>query len=70
MKYRYSGPTSGVTLRNGQSSTEVMLIAGTTVDLPEKHEYVQVLLARGHLTPIAPAPAPAAASSRTSNKDK
>ena len=70
MKYRYSGPNSGVTLRHGQASTEVMLIAGADVDLPKDHEYVTVLLARGHLTPIAAAPAPAAASSRTNSKDK
>lgn len=74
MKYRYSGPNSGVTLRNGQTSTEVMLITGADVELPEKNEYVQVLLKRGHLTPVvtpvapAPAPAPAAASSRNSKE--
>lgn len=77
MKYRYSGPNSGVTLRNGNKSTEVMLITGAEVELPAQHEYVQVLLKRGHLTP-APDPAattpaataPAVASGRTNSKEK
>ncbi|ALS60671.1 hypothetical protein [Pandoraea norimbergensis] len=52
MKYRYSGPTSGVTLQNGAEHQEVMLHAGEEVDLPETHEYTRTLLALGHLTPV------------------
>ncbi|QOK96813.1 hypothetical protein HF909_10460 [Ralstonia pseudosolanacearum] len=49
MKYRYSGPTSGVTLQQGEDIQEVMLHTGTEVELPEDHEYTQTLLALGHL---------------------
>lgn len=56
MKYRYSGPTSGVTLQKGADDTsaqEVMLHTGAEVDLPEEHEYTKTLLALGHLTPVS-----------------
>ena len=56
MKYRYSGPTSGVTLQKGaddNSAQEVMLHTGAEVDLPEEHEYTKTLLALGHLTPVS-----------------
>ena len=49
MKYRYSGPLSGVTLDNGD---EVMLHPGAEVDLPEGHDYTKTLQALGHLTPL------------------
>ncbi|WP_369951986.1 hypothetical protein [Ralstonia syzygii] len=52
MKYRYSGPTSGVTLQQGEDFQEVMLHTGTEVELPEDHEYTQTLLALGHLAPV------------------
>ena len=52
MKYRYSGPTSGVTLKKGEEAQEVMLHTGAEVDLPEEHEYTKTLLALGHLTPV------------------
>lgn len=58
MKYRYSGPTSGVTLQKGaedKSAQEVMLHTGAEVELPEEHEYTKTLLALGHLTPVKPA---------------
>ena len=58
MKYRYSGPTSGVTLQKGaedKSTQEVMLHTGAEVELPEEHEYTKTLLALGHLTPVKPA---------------
>ncbi|HIC7208068.1 MULTISPECIES: hypothetical protein [Betaproteobacteria] len=55
MKYRYSGPTSGVTLQKGEEAQEVMLHTGTEVELPEEHEYTKTLLALGHLTPVKPA---------------
>lgn len=51
MKYRYSGPTSGVTLQDGAEHKEVMLHTGEEVDLPEAHEYTRTLLALGHLAP-------------------
>lgn len=56
MKYRYSGPTSGVTLQEGaddNSAQEVMLHTGTEVELPEEHEYTKTLLALGYLTPVS-----------------
>lgn len=56
MKYRYSGPTSGVTLQKGaddNSAQEVMLHTGAEVDLPEEHEYTKTLLALGYLTPVS-----------------
>ena len=56
MKYRYSGPTSGVTLQKGaddNSAQEVMLHTGTEVELPEEHEYTKTLLALQYLTPVS-----------------
>ena len=53
MKYRYSGPTSGVTLKKDEEAQEVMLHTGAEVDLPEEHEYTKTLLALGHLTPVS-----------------
>ncbi|WP_432719846.1 hypothetical protein R0381_003650 [Jeongeupia wiesaeckerbachi] len=54
MKYLYSGPTSGVTLQDGDEPREVMLHTGAEVELPAEHEYTKTLLALGYL---APAPA-------------
>ena len=48
-EYRYSGPASGVTLSDG---TEILLWPGKNVSLPENHEYVTVLVALKHLTPV------------------
>ncbi|HCK1202583.1 TPA: hypothetical protein N2Z99_000819 [Escherichia coli] len=48
-EYRYSGPASGVTLSDG---TEILLWPGKTVSLPEDHDYVKVLVALKHLTPV------------------
>ena len=50
MKYRYSGPLSGVTLDNGQ---EGMLCPGADVELPPAHDYTQTLLALGHLAVLS-----------------
>lgn len=47
--YRYSGPASGVTLSDG---TEVLLWPGKTIPLPEEHDYVKVLVALKHLSPV------------------
>ncbi len=66
MKYRYSGPTSGVTLQKGADdpdAQEVMLHTGAEVELPEDHEYTKTLLALGHLTTVKQA---AKTSARTS----
>ncbi|RKO76160.1 hypothetical protein C5E00_04880 [Pectobacterium parmentieri] len=46
MKYRYTGPSSGVTLADG---TEVLLWPDSVVDLPEAHDYVKTLVALKHL---------------------
>jgi len=51
MKYRYSGPTSGVTLNVDGKPKEVMLHTGKEVELPESNEYVKTLVALGHLAP-------------------
>ncbi|EPB3937117.1 hypothetical protein ACTXJW_14005 [Hafnia alvei] len=48
-EYRYSGPASGVTLSDG---TEILLWSGKNVTLPEEHDYVKVLVALKHLTPV------------------
>ncbi|ELW9028278.1 hypothetical protein SIN36_004441 [Yersinia enterocolitica] len=48
-EYRYSGPASGVTLSDG---TEILLWPGKNVTLPEEHDYVKVLVALKHLTPM------------------
>ena len=61
MKYFYSGPTSGVTLQDGDQTREVMLHAQTEVDLPADNEYTQTLLALGHLKPVATDTQPKAA---------
>ena len=44
-RYRYSGPTSGVTLQEGEDVREVMLHTGAEVELPVEHEYTKTLLA-------------------------
>lgn len=67
MKYRYSGPTSGVTLQKGEEAQEVMLHTGAEIELPEEHEYTKTLLALGHLTPVSGQTRPATkTSARTS----
>ncbi|EMK0351727.1 hypothetical protein V8J08_004000 [Citrobacter amalonaticus] len=54
MKYLYSGPASGVTLRNKDGKPmEVLLWPGSEVDLPSDNEYVKTLIALNHLTPTA-----------------
>lgn len=58
MKYRYSGPTSGVTLQFGEKSQEVILYSGSEVDLPENHEYTKTLIALGHLSQVKPVEKP------------
>ncbi|VAV76602.1 Uncharacterised protein [Enterobacter hormaechei] len=55
-EYRYSGPASGVTLSDG---TEILLWPGKNVSLPEEHDYVKVLVALKHLTPVSEETKPA-----------
>jgi hypothetical protein len=55
MKYRYSGPTSGVTLQKGEEAQEVMLHTGTEVELPEEHEVHQDPAGSGSPDPGRPA---------------
>ena len=55
-EYRYSGPASGVTLSDG---TEILLWPGKNVTLPEEHDYVKVLVALKHLTPVPEETTPA-----------
>jgi hypothetical protein len=53
MIFQYNGPPSGVTLGDG---SEMMLMPGAQVDLPEGHDYTKTLLALGQLCPVeAPA---------------
>lgn len=81
MKYVYQGPVdSSVTLKVDGKDQDVILFRGKEVDLPEGHDYVQTLVALGHLVPAAAtaskavaveaaAPAsPAAAESETAKK--
>ncbi|MFS4550067.1 hypothetical protein [Comamonas resistens] len=71
MKYFYSGPTSGVTLQEGEKPREVMLHAQTEVDLPTDNEYTKTLLALGYLKPVTvdAQPKPAKAAPATSKGD-
>lgn len=55
-EYRYSGPASGVTLSDG---TEILLWPGKNVSLPKEHDYVKVLEALKHLTPVPEENSPA-----------
>lgn len=67
--YRYSGPASGVTLSDG---TEILLWPGKDVSLPENHDYVKVLVALKHLTPVSEdtRPAPVQTSPKRRNDVK
>lgn len=54
MKYVYQGPVdSSVTLKVDGKDRDVVLFRGKEVDLPEGHDYVQTLVALGHLLPAA-----------------
>ncbi|PAK13995.1 MULTISPECIES: hypothetical protein [Burkholderia cepacia complex] len=67
MNYQYSGPTSGVTLQDGNDVREIMLHTGREVDLPEQHEYTRTLQAMGYLKP---APAKQVKPARTGAADE
>jgi len=59
-KYQYHGPTdSSVTLRVDGRDVDVLLFRGSTVELPQTHDYVQTLIALGHLVPVDEPTAPA-----------
>lgn len=68
MKYRYNGPTSGVTLADG---SEVLLFPQRAVELPSEHEYVKTLIALGFLQPLEDSASAAhdAAPSTTQNDE-
>lgn len=68
MKFRYSGPTSGVTLNVDGKPKEVMLHTGKDVELPETNEYVKTLVALCHLTPSQDQAESAAADQPTAAK--
>jgi hypothetical protein len=60
MKFIYSGPSSGITLKVGNQLTEVLLHTDTVIDLEEQHlqhEAVLTLKAWGHLVEHKVAPA-------------
>ncbi|NLR73580.1 hypothetical protein [Leeia aquatica] len=69
-KYRYSGPSSGVTLQDGETGYEVMLHPGTEVELPEAHEYTRTLLALNYLTPVPEAVRPGKSAARGTAADE
>ncbi|MDR2452335.1 MAG: hypothetical protein LBE85_11350 [Candidatus Accumulibacter sp.] len=57
MRYRYSGPNSAATLKipdgkGGFTDQDVLLWHGQEIDLPAEHDYVKVLVSKGHLTPV------------------
>lgn len=57
-KYLYSGANTAVTLKHADGKEQdIMLWNGKSVSLPEEHEYIKTLLALGHLTAVADAPA-------------
>lgn len=61
-RFIYSGPNSAATLKvsgkdGATTELNVMLWRGREVELPENHDYVKVLVAKGHLAPVAAAPA-------------
>lgn len=57
-KFKYQGPTdSSVTLKVDGQDMDVVLFRGSTVELPEDHEYVKTLIALGYLVLEGDAPA-------------
>lgn len=51
-KFKYQGPTdSSVTLKVKGRDVDVVLFRGSTVELPDDHEYVKTLIALGYLAP-------------------
>ena len=57
-KFKYQGPTdSSVTLKVDGQDMDVVLFRGSTVELPEDHEYIKTLIALGYLVLEGDAPA-------------
>ncbi|WP_420066010.1 hypothetical protein [Pectobacterium colocasium] len=67
MKYRYTGPASGVTLADG---TEVLLWPDSVVSLPEEHDYVKTLVALKHLLAEPDVIAASAARRKNAGEEK
>lgn len=55
MKYIYKGHIAGVTLKlDEKTEKEVLFYDGKDYDdLPEDHDYIKTLIARGHLVPVS-----------------
>jgi len=71
MKYLYTGPFSGVTLKTLEGPKEVLLHPNEEVDLPADNEYVKTLVARKHLNqPINTAEPKAAKTAAPSSTSK
>jgi len=69
-RYTYSGPSTGLTLRNKRGGLdEIVLFAGRVYDLPEDLNAVKTLVALGRLTPVA-APAVATSGDRVADAGK
>lgn len=56
-KFIYKGPMSAATLGDG---TDVILMNGREVTLPDNNDWVKSLVAQGRLAPVADRPARAA----------
>jgi len=70
-KFKYQGPTdSSVTLRIDGKDVDVVLFRGSTVELPDDHEYVKTLIALGYLAPEGDAPAEAQPEASTTTAKK
>ncbi len=68
-KFKYQGPTdSSVTLKVDGQNVDVVLFRGSTVELPDDHEYVKTLIALGYLDSDGDAPAVADAQGSTTAK--
>lgn len=70
-KFKYQGPTdSSVTLKVDGQDVDVVLFRGSTVELPDDHEYVKTLIALRYLLPARGAPAVADAQGSTTTAKK
>lgn len=68
-KFKYQGPTdSSVTLKVDGQDVDVVLFRGSTVELPDEHEYVKTLIALGYLAPEGDVPAVAQPEASTTAK--
>lgn len=67
MRYRYTGPMTAMTLKDGR---DVILSPGTLVDLPADADVTATLVALGRLTPETDAPEPSAAKTKNARDNK